>query len=116
MTETALARRSRQDSAANIHRTVLDSLRKLLRRAAAVKVSQIAKDAEKDPRTVKYHLELLEASGAVVFLDAERSVLGAPDTLTKAVRDAVREPWDRLATEELRDVWDNEADERWNTL
>lgn len=91
-------------------------MRKLLRRAPAVKVAQIAKDAGKDPRTVKYHLELLEASGAIVFLDAERSVLGAPDTLAKAVRDAVREPWDRLATEELRDVWESEADERWNTV
>ncbi len=40
----------------------------------------------------------------------------SPDSIAKAVRDAVREPWDRIAAEELRDVWDSEEDERWNQL
>ncbi len=100
-------------SAAGIHKAVLGSLRSLLRKAAAVKVAQIAKATHKDPRTVKYHLELLEASGNIIFLDAERSVLGTPATLSKALEGA---GWDKVGMANLGEVWDNASDDRWNNV
>ncbi len=102
-----------RDAAAGIHKAVLGSLRDSLRHAHAVKLSTLARATGKDPRTVRHHLELLESSGRVLFLDADRTVLATPGTLSKALESAA---WDRAGLAALDDLWDNESDERWNDV
>lgn len=97
--------------AAELHRAVAGQVSDFLQQASVVKVSQIARAMHKDPRTVKHHLELMAATGSVIFLDAERTVLGTPATLSRAIEDV---QWERTGLRELDDVWNNEHDEHWN--
>lgn len=101
---------------ADIHKVVVASVRKLSREAPAVKVATIARDTRKDPRTVLHHLEMMEASGNVVFLDKEHSVIGVPEQLAKALRGAILEPWERGGMDELKDIWDNDEDAVFDRL
>lgn len=114
MTSVTVPRR--RTTGSDIHRVVAASLRRLSREQPAVKVASIATETGKDPRTVRRHLELMEASGAVVFLDKAHNVVGTPEQLAKALRDATLEPWERSSTDELRVIWDNESDDVFNSL
>lgn len=112
-----LLSRRRPQPSVRLHEEILRAVRAMAKVAPAVDLNDVAQRVGKDPRTVRHHLQLLVVQKTGIFLDRRKRVFALVEPLRRQVQ---RVQADAAVADVglagLAQVWDNEADDRWNNL